>query len=163
MSNDTTRDRLCDVLGDFRDQLADISALQKKQAALEVDARVADDTVVVTVNARGQLIKIVIDNCYLDNHDFDELADHITEAAQTAAKDADRLVSEMLAPINARHAKFPSLSDIVEGLPEPRDLMPPGLEAFGPHPQPQQDPPSSSADGLYDDGGGEAGFPTVRR
>lgn len=141
MSNDATRERLRDAVVDFRDQLADISALQKKQAALEVDAHVADDTVVVTVNARGQLIKIIIDSSYLDSHDFDELADYITGASQTAAKDADRLVSEMLVPVNARHRKFPSFSDIVEGLPEPGDLMPPGLEAFGPHPQPRQDPP----------------------
>lgn len=163
MDNDAARERLGDVLAGLRDQLADYAELQKKQAALQIDAEVAEGTVVVTVNAQGQLVKTLIDNSFLDDHDFDDLGDYITEAAQTAAKDAGRRIREMLAPINERHATFPSLSDIVEGMPDPSDLMPPGLDDFSPTRQPQQDAAVSSTGGLSEDGDDGTGFVTVRR
>lgn len=161
MSNEAARDRLTDVLGQLQDQLTDIAAIQKKQAALKVDAEAADGTVQVTVNARGQLVKAVIDKSYLDEHDFEELGDHVLEAAQAAAQDAGRRVAELLAPINERHAKFPSFSDIVEGIADPKDLVPPGLDGFAGVPG-RKEPSASSPGGPYDDGG-DGDFPTVRR
>jgi DNA-binding protein YbaB len=151
------------MLARLRDQLGDIAAMQKKQAALKLSAQAADGTVEVTVNARGQLVKTVIDKSYLDDHDFDELGDYITEAAQTAARDVGGRVAELLAPINERHKTFPTFSDIVEGLPDPSDLMLPGVDAFPLDRQRQAGPAVSSAGGPYDDGDGEAEFPTVRR
>src|SRR5262249_5719341 len=133
------------------------------QAALEPSAQAADGTVEVTVNAQGQVVKTVIDESFLDDHDFDDLGDYVTEAAQTAAKDAGRRVAEMLAPINERHGELPSFFDVVAGLPDARDLMPPGFDAFGPAASFGH---GSSAGGLYDDGDdgrGGAEFPTVRR
>jgi DNA-binding protein YbaB len=161
VSNEVARDRLTDVLAGLQDQLTDIAAMQKKQAALKLSAQAADGTIEVTVNARGQLIKTVIDNSYLDHHDFEELGDHITEAAQAAAQDAGRRVAEMLAPINERHKKFQSFSDIVEGGPDPKDLLPPGLDGFVGTPR-RHEPAVPSAGGPYDDGG-DADFPTVKR
>lgn len=130
LNNNAAGDRLGEVLARLRDQLAGIEAVQKEQAALVVCGRAAEGSVEVTVNARGQLVKAVIEKSFLDDHDFDELGDYITEAAQSAAADAARRVAEMLAPINERHNAFPSFSDIVAGLPDPRDVIPPGLEAF---------------------------------
>ncbi|MGE2817904.1 YbaB/EbfC family nucleoid-associated protein [Mycobacterium heidelbergense] len=160
MSNDAARDRVTDVLARLQDQLTDIAALQKKQAALRLNAQAADGTVEVTVDARGQLVKAVIDKSYLDDHDFEDLGDHITEAARAAAEDASRRVAEMLAPINERHKEFPSFSDIVENIPDPKDLVPPGLDAFVEAPR-RQEPAAPSGVG-YDDRG-DADFPTVRR
>jgi hypothetical protein len=80
--------------------------LQKKQAALKLTAQAADGAVEVTVNARGQVVKTVVDKSYLDDHDFEDLGDHITEAAQAAARDAAGRVAKMLAPINERHKKI---------------------------------------------------------
>jgi DNA-binding protein YbaB len=162
LSNDAARDGATDVLARLRDQLADIAALQKKQAALELSAQVADGTVEVTVNARGQLVKTVIDKSYLDDHDFEELGGYITEAAQTAAGDAAGRVAEMLAPIAERRKSFPSLADMVEGLPDFGDVMAAGLDGFAAASQGGEGPGVSSA-GAIDDGGDEAGFPTVRR
>jgi DNA-binding protein YbaB len=117
VSSDAARDRLVAALARLRDQLAGFAAMPKKQAALEVSAAAAEGSVVVTVNARGQVVKTLIDQSYLDDHDFDELGDHITEAAQAAARKAGGRVAEML-------------SDIVEGVPDPGDVLPPGLEVF---------------------------------
>lgn len=87
--------------------------VQKKRAALTVDARAAEGAVEVTVDARGQLVSIVIDKSYLDDHDFDELGGHIIEATRRAAGEAEQRVAEMLAPINERDKSFPAFSDIV--------------------------------------------------
>jgi DNA-binding protein YbaB len=162
LSNEAARDRVDDVLSGLRDQLVDIAAVRKKQAALKVDAQAADGTVEVTVNAWGQLVKTVIDKSFLDDHDFDELGDYITEAAQAAAREAGQRVAQMMAPINERRSNFPSLSDIVEGIPDPGELMPPGLDGSGPARPPRENSSGAFADGRYDDGEEEGGFPTVR-
>jgi DNA-binding protein YbaB len=149
-----------DVLAGLQNQLSDINVLREKQAELKLTAQAAEGTVEVTVNARGQLVKAVIDKSYLDDHDFEDLGDHIIEAAQAAARDASARLAELLAPINERHKKFPSLSEIVEGIPDPKDLTPPGLDIIPGAPQRREG--LSLADGLYDDGG-DSDFPTVRR
>ena len=163
MSTEAARDRVGDVLAGLRDQLADIAAMQKKLAALKVDGRAAEGSVEVTVNAQGQVVKTVIDKSYLDDHDFEDLGGHITEAAQAAAGEAGRRVAAIMAPINARHKNLPSVADIVDGLPELSDLMPPELDMFGLGPRRQEDSSVSSAGARYDDGDGEAELPTVRR
>lgn len=160
MSNDAARDRVGEVLAGLRDQLGDIAEMQKKQAALQVKGQAAEGSVEVTVDAQGRVVRTVIDKSYLDDHDVEELGDHFTEAAQAAAGEASRRVAEMLAPINERHSKFPSLSDIVEGLPDPNDLLSPGLDVFGPSTRPRPD--SSAPAARYDDHYGEGEFPTVK-
>jgi DNA-binding protein YbaB len=163
LSNDALRDGVTDVLGRLRDQLADIAAVQKKQAALKLSAQAADGTVEVTVNARGQLVNTVIDESYLDDHDFDELANFITQAAQTAATEAAHRVAEMMGPITQRQRSFPSFSDIVDGLPDVADLIPPGLDTFSAPPQPQ-DGHTNPLGAIHDfDGDSGVEFPTVRR
>ena len=162
MSNDGARDRAGDVLARLQKQLEDLAAMQKKQAALKFTAQAADGTVAVTVDARGQVVKTVIEKSFLDDHDWEELGGYITEAAQAAAQDVAQQVAEMLAPINERYRKFPTFSDIVEGLPDPSDVMPPGLDAFAPAAQ-RQDPSVSSPGGRFDHGDGDNEFPTVKR
>lgn len=163
MSNDAARHRLSDVLGLLQNQVADIAAMQEKQAALKLTGHAADGTVEVTVNARGQLVETTIDKSFLDDHDFEDLGHYITEAAGAAAKDAAQRVAELMAPINERHKKFPSFSDIVDGMPDPADLMPPGLDDFAAAPRRQKDPLVSTAPGIYDNSAEETDFPTVRR
>jgi DNA-binding protein YbaB len=163
LSSDAAREQTINVLAGLQSQLADIAAVQKKQAALTVDAQAAEGAIEVTVNARGQLVKVVVDKSYLDDHDFDELGGYIVEAAQTAARDAGQRVAEMLAPINERHKSLPAFSDIVEGISDPSDLMPPGLDAFVPTVR-QEGSSGLLVDGGYDDGSdGDSEFPMVRR
>jgi hypothetical protein len=106
------------------------------------------------VNAQGHLVKTVIDESYLDEYEFEELSDHITEAAQEAARDAVRQVAEMMVPISERRKRFPSLSEFVEGAPDLRDLV-------SEWPQPV----ASTSRGKRDDDDGmqDSAFPTVRR
>jgi DNA-binding protein YbaB len=155
LGNDGLRHEMTEVLALVQEQLADIAAVQKQQAAVTATAATADGMVEVTVNAAGHVVKTVIDESYLDEHEFDELSDHITEAAQTAARDAGRRVTEMFDPINERRKRFPSLSEFVDGAPDLRDLVPPW-------PQPVT-AASSRHDHDEDDGREESAFPTVRR
>jgi DNA-binding protein YbaB len=163
LDTDAARERAVDTLSGLQDQMAEITAVQKKQAALRVDGAAAGDTVEVTVDARGRLVRAVIDKSFLDDHDFEELGGCIVEAAQAAGGEAEQRVAEMMAPINERHRSFPSFSEIFAGLPEVRDLMPPGLDVFGAAPPPGQEGSSVSAGDGVDDGDSGADFPTVRR
>lgn len=155
MSNDGLRHEMTEVLALVQEQLADIAAVQKQQAEITATAATADGMVEVTVNAAGHVVKTVINESYLDEHEFDELSDHITEAAQAAARDAARRVTEMFVPVNERRKRFPSLSEFVNGAPDLRDLVPPW-------PQPVA-AASSRHDHDDDDGREESAFPTVRR
>jgi DNA-binding protein YbaB len=155
LSNDALRHQVTEMLALVQEQMADVAALQRKQAVLTASGTAADGMVEVTVNAGGQVTKTVIDESYLDEHEFEELAEHITHAAQAAAREAARRVSEMLVPISERRKAFPSLSDIVDGAPDLRNLTPAWLDPFAPA-QSQQEPDN-------DDGSDETTFPRVRR
>lgn len=155
MSNDALRHEMTEVLALVQEQMADVAALQRKQAELTATGAAADGMVEVTVNAHGQLVKTVIDESYLSEYEFEELADHVTEAAHAAAGDAARQMTEMMAPLGERRKRLPSLSEFVDGAPDLRDLVPPW-------PQPVAAEPSRR-DHHDDDGGEENAFPTVRR
>ena len=124
------RDRLDGVLGVLQSQVADIAAVQKEQAALRVEGRAAQGTVEVTVDARGQLVNVVIDKAYLDGHDVDELGGYVLEAVQAAVGEVGQRVVQMLASINERDESFPTFSDIIEDISELRDVMAPELADF---------------------------------
>jgi hypothetical protein len=74
---------------------------------------------------------------------------------QLAARGVGRRVGEMLVSIGERRKALPALSEIVQGAPDLRDLVPPGLDVFS------VARPARVADDL--DGGEGAAFPTVRR
>lgn len=148
------RHQFTEVLAVVQEQMADIAAVHKKQAELTATGAAADGLVEVTVNAYGQLMKTVIDESYLDEYEFDELGDHITEAAEAAAREAARRMAEMMAPISERRKGLPSLSQVMEGAPDLRDLAPPWLDPFAAAQSPRT---------RDDDSGEETAFPTVRR
>lgn len=146
---------MTEVLAQVQEQMADIAAMQRKQAELSVSATVADGLVEVTVNAHGHLTKTVVDEAYLDEFEFEELSDHITEAAQAAVRTATARVAEMMAPISERRQALPALSEIIDGAPDLRDLVAPALESLVAT-VPRADPDDN-------DGTDESAFPTVRR
>lgn len=123
MSNDAARHELAEVLALAQEQMADLAVMQKKRAALTAEAAVADGTVEVTVNAQGIVTRTVIDESYLDEFEFADLGGYITAAAQAAAQEVGRRSAEMLTPLNERRKKFPSLSGIVDGAPDLREMM----------------------------------------
>jgi DNA-binding protein YbaB len=161
VSGDVARERALDVVARLRDQVADIAAVGKRRAALRVEGVAAGGTVVVTVNAGGQLVKAVVDKSYLDDHEFEELGGHVVEAARSAAGEAAGRVEELMAPIAERHRGIPSFSELVDGLPDMGDVLS-GLEVAGGG-RSAGGGSGSSPVGGDDDGEGGAGFFTVRR
>jgi DNA-binding protein YbaB len=146
---------MTDVLAQVQEQMADLAAVQRKQAELTASSTAADGLVEVTVNAHGHLTKTVIDEAYLDEFEFEELSGHITEAAQAAIRTAATQIAEMMAPILERRQTLPGLSEIFDGAPDLRDLAPPGFESS------VVTTPRADPDG--NDGTDESPFPTVRR
>jgi DNA-binding YbaB/EbfC family protein len=155
LNNDALRHEMTDVLALVREQMAEIAAMQKKQAELTATGEAADGMVEVTVNAQGQLLKTVIDESYLEEYEFEQLADHVTEAAQAAVRDVTHSMSEMMVPIGERRKRFPSLSEFIEGAPDLRELVPDWSQPVA----------STSLRNQHgdDDGIQDSAFPTVRR
>jgi DNA-binding protein YbaB len=146
---------MTDVLAQVQEQMADLAAVQRKQAELTASATAADGLVEVTVNAHGHLTQTVIDEAYLDEFEFSELADHITEATQAAIRKAATQMNEMLAPILERRRSLPGLSEVMDGAPDLRDFMPPAFESSV--------VAARHTDRDGNDGTDESVFPTVRR
>lgn len=146
---------MTDVLAQVQEQMADLAAVQRKQAELTASATAADGLVEVTVNAHGHLTQTVIDENYLDEFEFSELPEHITEAAQAAIRNAATQIAEMLAPILERRKTLPGLSEVMEGAPDLREFMPSGFESS------VVTAPRAKPEG--NDGANESAFPTVRR
>jgi DNA-binding protein YbaB len=146
---------MTDVLAQVQEQMADLAAVQRKQAELTASATAADGLVEVTVNAHGHLTQTVIDETYLDEFEFEELSGHITEAAQGAIRTAATQIAEMMAPILERRKTLPGLSEVMGGAPDLRDFMPPGFESS------VVTAPLAEPEG--NGGTDESAFPTVRR
>jgi DNA-binding protein YbaB len=124
VDNDAARHELAEALALLQEHMADLAVLEKKRADLSATATVADGTVVVTVDAQGIVSGAAVDESYLDEYDLADLGGFVTAAAQAAARDVARRSAELLAPLAERRAQFPSLSDIVDGAPDIRELLP---------------------------------------
>jgi DNA-binding protein YbaB len=124
VDNDAARHELAEALALLQEHMADLAVLEKKLADLSATATVADGTVVVTVDAQGIVSGAAVDESYLDEYDLADLGGFVTAAAQAAARDVARRSAELLAPLAERRAQFPSLSDIVDGAPDIRELLP---------------------------------------
>ncbi|WP_135459203.1 YbaB/EbfC family nucleoid-associated protein [Mycobacterium sp. DL99] len=123
MDNDAARHELSDALALVQEQFADLAVLEQERAALSSAATCADGTVTVTVDCDGVVIHTSVCETYLDEHDLVDLGRHITGAAQDAARDIERKMADLFAPLAERRERFPSLSDIVEGAPDIRELL----------------------------------------
>lgn len=145
MDNDAARHELIDALALVQEQFADLAVVEAQRSALSSAATRADGTVTVTVDCDGVVIHTAVSETYLDDHDLADLGRHITDAAQDAARDIKQQVAELLAPLAQRREQMPSLSDIVEGAPDIRDLL--STRVAGPqgHDEPDDFPTVRSA------------------
>jgi DNA-binding protein YbaB len=152
VDNDAARHELIEALALVQEHMADLAIVTKKRAALSATATAADGTVVVTVNAEGIVSETAVEQAYFEEHDVIELGQFITAAAQAAAGDVRRQTAELFAPLAERRRRFPSLSHVVDGAPDIRNLVP--------HLYPLDEADPFARDGGHD---GDAGFyPTVR-
>ncbi|MBJ8338601.1 YbaB/EbfC family nucleoid-associated protein [Antrihabitans sp. YC3-6] len=101
----------------------DVTAAQQKRARLTARASAEDKRVMVTVNAEGVVIETEFASD-VDDLSYDEIAAAVTRAAQEAAREVARLSQELLEPLAAQRARLPSLSEVVPGMPDLRDLAP---------------------------------------
>jgi DNA-binding protein YbaB len=111
-----------ELVAQAQEQLANIAATQRQQAALTATASVADGMVQVSVNARGVVIEARIDHDYLDEYDVEDLGHDVTDAAQQAAATVQRRASELMEPLMEHRAALRSLSEIISGVPDLRDF-----------------------------------------
>ncbi|OMC12158.1 YbaB/EbfC family nucleoid-associated protein [Mycolicibacterium fortuitum] len=123
MDTDAARHELIDALALIQEQFADLAMVEEERATLSSSATSAGGTVTVTVDCDGVVIHTQVSENYLDDHDLADLGQHITDAAQAAARDVEQKVAELLAPLAQRREQMPSLSDIVESAPDIRDLL----------------------------------------
>ncbi|MDL9937739.1 YbaB/EbfC family nucleoid-associated protein [Gordonia sp. ABSL1-1] len=112
-----------ELVANAQEQVGRLMDAQRQRAALVASASVADRMVTVHVNAQGVVIKTEIDEDFLDDHDLDDLAGFITEAAQQAAADVARRGAELMKPVEEVAAGIPSLSEVVDGAPDLRDFI----------------------------------------
>jgi DNA-binding protein YbaB len=138
MENERTAADFADLMDTVNGQIRAIAEAQRKRVDLVATASARDGRVTVTCNADGVPIETEFSDD-IDDLDYDDIAAAVTEAAQAAAADVARQAQELIAPIQKTRSRLPSLSSMVEGLPD--------LRAKTPEPQRASfDPPAARAD-----------------
>ncbi|MFI6165459.1 YbaB/EbfC family nucleoid-associated protein [Nocardia sp. NPDC051052] len=123
MSNERAKGDVADLLDTVSQHIRSIAEVQQKRVTLTATATAAKGRVRITVNADG----VVIDTEFSDDIDelsYDEIADAVTEATQDAAAEVARKAEELIEPIRQSRSRLPSLSSMVEGLPDLRTKTP---------------------------------------
>ncbi|WP_228809974.1 YbaB/EbfC family nucleoid-associated protein [Nocardia otitidiscaviarum] len=123
MVNDNARAEMHSLLDEVQRQFADIARLQRERARLTASASARKGRVTVTVNADGAIVKTKF-SADIDDLDYGEIADAVTEAAQQAFTEVSRRGQELMGPLRDRRARLPKLSDLIEGLPDVSEQIP---------------------------------------
>lgn len=148
------RNEFGQVLALVQEQMRDLSDIQQKHSVMTATATAADGMVEVTLNAARTVVKTVVDEAYLDDHELAELGEHVTNAAQAAARQIDQRTQALLAPMNERRKAVSDIAGNVIDLPGFREAMA-AVGAMGETSQPQSKP----ADHRGDD---DSSFPTIK-
>ncbi|WP_197376633.1 YbaB/EbfC family nucleoid-associated protein [Mycolicibacterium baixiangningiae] len=156
MSNDSIRNDFGQVLALVQEQMRDLSNIQQQRSTMMAKATAADGMVEVTVNAQRTVVKTVVDESYLEDHEFTDLGGHITSAAQAAVRQLDKRSEALLAPMNERRKAVSEISGNVIGLPGFREALA-EVTAMGDAMQAQPKPTENDGDGDVD-----SSFPTIR-
>jgi DNA-binding protein YbaB len=154
VSNESIRNEFGQVLALVQEQMRDLSNIQQQRSTMLAKATAADGTVEVSVNAQRTVVKTVVEESYLDDHEFGELGGHITSAAQEAVRQLDKRSEAMLAPMNERRKAVSEISGNVIGLPGFREALA-EVSAMG---DSLQSPPKT----RENDGDDAPSFPTIR-
>lgn len=154
MSNESIRSELGEVLALVQEQMRDLSNIQQERSTMMARATAADGMVEVTVNAQRTVVKTIVDESYLDDHEFAELGAHVTRAAQAAVRQLDKRSEALLAPMNERRKAVSGIAGNVIGLPGFREALA-EVTAMGDSLQAEPTPTENEGD----DG---SSFPTIR-
>jgi DNA-binding protein YbaB len=115
VTNDAQRHEAEHVLSLVQAQMEEIATLRTKQSELTGKGRAAGGMVEVTVNAQHVVITAVVDESYLDDHEFDDLGEVFTQAAQAASRDLHQKMAHLMAPIAHRRSQ---LADVAADWPD---------------------------------------------
>lgn len=129
MPNETAKADLADLLDTVQVQIQSLATAHQQRALLTATVTACEKRIQVTVNADGVLIETRFADDISDLS-YDEIASAMTEAVRSAATQVKAKAEELFEPLQKTRSRLPSLSDIVPGLPELRELLP----------QPQQAP-----------------------
>jgi DNA-binding protein YbaB len=123
MENERTHADFADLMDTVNSHIRSIADAQRKRSELMATASAREGRVTVTCNADGVPIDTVFSDD-IDDLDYDDIAAAVTEAAQDAAAEVARRAEELIAPIKKTRSRLPSLSSMVEGLPDLRAKTP---------------------------------------
>jgi len=155
MDNDAIRNEFSQVLGLVQEQMRDLSEIHQKRSVMTASATAADGMVEVTLNAARAVVKTVIDESYLDEYELGELGEHVTRAAQTAARQLDQRSEALLAPMNERRKAVADIAGNVIDLPGFREALS-AVGAMDESPRAQEGPTAAEGEDA-------SRFPTVKR
>lgn len=153
MANDEMQEMLHNLQADLAKQKADMATLQQRLAAITARASSSEDLVTAWVNTKGILIQLKFHPEAVERAGgLSNLGRYITEATQKAAQEAQKQVDGVMAPMKARVADLPKLSDMFDGLPDLDDFVPEPVEpSTQPPDSPSRPAPSYADDDHYED------------
>ncbi|WP_194817347.1 YbaB/EbfC family nucleoid-associated protein [Nocardia sp. XZ_19_385] len=136
MTNEYAKADLANVLEEVQEQFRAIAEIQQARAQLTASATVRK-LATVTVNANGTVIDTRF-GPHAEDASLNDIAKAVTEAAQQAVTEVNKLGLELMAPVQERQARLPKLTDLLEGFAEikppapvapPVTMVPPGADA----------------------------------
>jgi len=154
MDNDALRHELTEVSAMVQEQMRKITFMQEKRAALSATGTSADGMVEVTVDAQRMVTQTVIDENYLSEFEFEDLAPHVTLAARAAVERIGEEAAALMEPLSGPRDAISAMAGI-KAMPEFAEVLARARRAMSPHSPDsvRRDDPDFSEDSR---------FPTVR-
>ncbi|WP_433671988.1 YbaB/EbfC family DNA-binding protein [Nocardia sp. CA-136227] len=122
MSNEHARSDMAQLLDEMRRQVREVARIQGERAGITGRATVRKRVTVAT-DANGMVIEVRFGSEIADLS-YPEIADAFVRAASAAAADAARQVRELVARFQQQRSGL-SLSDLIDGAPDLRSVLPP--------------------------------------
>jgi hypothetical protein len=123
MPNETAKADLADLLDTVQDQIRSLATAHQQRALLTATATACEKRIHVTVNADGVLIETRFADDIADLT-YDEIAQAMTEAVRAAAAQVKTKGEQLFEPLQQARTRLPSLSEMVPGVPDLREILP---------------------------------------
>jgi DNA-binding protein YbaB len=139
--NAAIREQVDSLLEKFNEQSRQLQEAQTAAAAATATVTSSDGLVTATVDSSGMLTKLEFAEKSFQRTDPARFARTVTETVRSAAMQVKQQMSDLMAPITEG---LPDLSDLVEGAPSLKGLMP-KMPDFTEQPSPPQPEPRAEA------------------
>jgi DNA-binding protein YbaB len=135
--NAAMKEQMNGLLDKFNEQTKLLEEAQQAAAATTATVTSEDGAVTVTVDATGAIADLQFDAKAFKQADPTKFAQTVMQTVHTAAMRVKKAMSDMVAPVTQ---DLPDLSDLVEGAPSLRGLMP-EMPDFSEVSEPAPEPP----------------------